>query len=109
MVECNLILDNIFQSLADGTRRDMLRLLRIYDRMSIGEIAAHYRISFAGAAKHIKVLESAKLITKRRKGKQQIVSLSPAAFKTADQYLEDYRQLWEGRFDRLEKLLNEEE
>ncbi len=108
MVEYNHTLDTIFQSLADSTRRDMLRLLRVYKSMSIGEIAAHYRLTFAGTSKHLKVLESAKLITKRRRGKQQIVSLSPTAFKTADSYLEDYRQLWQGRFDRLETLISKE-
>ena len=109
MVEYSPTLDFIFQSLAAGTHCDMLQLLRMFDRVSVGEIAAHYRITFAGAAKHLKVLESAKLITKRRKGKQQIVSLSPTAFKTAENYPEEYRQLWKDCFDRLEILLNDNE
>ncbi len=105
MVEYNFALDNIFLSLADSTRRDMLRLLRVYDKMSVGEIAAHYHLTFAGVSKHLKVLESANLIRKKRRGKMQIVSLSTTAFKTANEFLSPYEQLWDGRFDRLEVLL----
>ncbi len=107
MVEYNHALDSLFQSLADATRRDMLRLLRIYDHMTVSEIAIHYKMSFAGAAKHISVLESAKLIRKRKKGRTQIISLSPTAFQQMDAYLEEYRHLWESRFDQLDTLLKE--
>lgn len=107
MVEYNQTLDSLFQSLADTTRRDMLRLLRIYEHMTISEIAIHYKMSFAGAAKHLSVLESAKLVRKRKKGRTQIVSLSPTAFKEMDAYLEDYRHLWESRFDQLDSILKE--
>ncbi|MCA9324427.1 winged helix-turn-helix transcriptional regulator [Candidatus Saccharibacteria bacterium] len=92
MAGYNQTLDFIFQSLAGGTHCDMLQLLCDYDKMSVVEIAAHYRITFASTAKHLKVLESAKLIAKRWKGKQQMVSLSPTAFKTADSYL-DHRPI----------------
>jgi DNA-binding transcriptional ArsR family regulator len=108
MVEYNIELDSIFHSLADSTRRDMLRLLRIYDKMSVGEIAAHYKMTFAGTSKHLKVLSSARLITKQKKGKKQMISLSPAAFNSVDKYMEEYRRLWEVRFDRLDKVLNED-
>ena len=108
MVEYNSTLDSIFLSLADATRRDMLRLLNVHQSLSIGEIAAHYRLSFAGVSKHIKVLESACLVRKKRKGKMQMVSLDAKAFRQADSYLKHYEQLWNDRFDRLEILLNEE-
>lgn len=109
MVEYNQTLDNIFLSLADATRRDMLRLLNIYEKMTISDIALHYRMSFAGVAKHVSVLESAKLVTKQRKGRQQIVRLNASSFKTADVYLQQYQQLWQDRFDRLDILLNDKE
>lgn len=108
MVEYNSTLDSIFLSLADATRRDMLRLLNVYQSMSVGEIAAHYRLTFAGVSKHIKVLESARLVRKRRKGKMQMVSLNAKAFRQADEYIKHYEQLWNDRFDRLEILLDEE-
>ncbi len=109
MVEYSLSLDSLFYSLSDSTRRDMLRLLRIYDNMTISQIAIHYKMTFAGAAKHLSVLESAQLIRKRKKGRTQIVSLSPAAFKEMSSYLEGYRDMWEARFNRLDTLLNKKE
>jgi DNA-binding transcriptional ArsR family regulator len=107
MVEYVLNLDNIFSSLADPTRRDILR--RVSDQqLSIGEIAKPYDLTFAAVSKHLKVLEKAKLIIKRRHGKEQIVSLSPGALKDANEYLEWYRKLWENRLDSLESYLNKE-
>lgn len=107
MVEYTLSLDSIFSSLADPTRRDILKRVA-HHHHSIGELARHYSLTFAAVAKHIKVLEEAKLITKRKNGKEQIVHIAPAALAKADNYLEAYRQLWEERFDRLEALLKED-
>jgi hypothetical protein len=53
-------------------------------------------------------LERSKLIVKKRRGKEQMVSVAPSALKEVDDYLETYRQLWEARFDRLETLLKED-
>jgi len=99
-------LDAVFGSLADPTRRDMLRRLMNCE-MSIGELAAPYDITFAAAAKHLKVLEDARLIRKRKKGRQRIVCLAPQALAQADQYLRQYRQMWQNRFDSLENYLKE--
>jgi DNA-binding transcriptional ArsR family regulator len=107
MVEYTQSLDNIFSSLADPTRRDILsRVAR--QEMSIGEIAKYYNLTFAAISKHLKVLERSKLVTKKRRGKEQMVSVAPSALKEVDDYLETYRQLWEARFDRLETLLKED-
>lgn len=106
MVEYTLSLDNIFSSLADPTRRDILNRVARHHH-SIGELAKHYPLTFAAISKHIKVLEDAKLVIKRKKGKEQIVHIAPQALAVADDYLEQYRALWDERFDRLEKLLKE--
>lgn len=106
MVEYTLSLDSVFSSLADSTRRDILR--RVSNReLSVGEVAQPYDLTFAAISKHLKVLEKAKLIIKRRRGKEQIVSMAPQALKGVDDYLEFYRQLWESRFDSLEDYLKE--
>lgn len=103
MVEC-MELDDIFASLADRTRRDILK--RLDDRqLSISEIALPYNLTFAAVSKHLKVLEKANLITKKRRGKEQLVSISPEGLKKADEYIESYRRLWEGRLDSLEEYL----
>lgn len=106
MVELSLNpLDAIFGSLADPTRRDIL--VRVAKKeMSIGAIAEHYSLTFAAISKHLKVLEQAKLIIKRRKGKEQMVQLAPEAIKDAAAYLQEYEKLWNNRLDRLEHYLS---
>jgi DNA-binding transcriptional ArsR family regulator len=108
MVEYVLSLDSIFGSLSDPTRRDILQ--RVTGReLTVSEIASHYDLTFAAVSKHLKVLERARLISKRRRGKEQMVTVSPRALAVADEYLEQYRLLWESRFDRLEVLLEQEQ
>jgi len=107
MVEYTLSLDSIFSSLADPTRRDILRRVST-EELSIGEIAKPYPLTFAAVSKHLKVLERAKLIIKRRQGKEQIVQLAPQALAGASEYLAWYQQLMEARFDSLENYLNKE-
>lgn len=107
MVEYILPLDSIFASLADPTRRDILDRLQV-GQLNVSEIAQPYDMSLAAVSKHLKILEQAKLIMKRRKGKERIVSLQPQAMIEAAEYLQQYERLWDERFNRLEKFLNEE-
>ncbi len=89
MVEYNMNLDMVFGSLADPTRRDIL--LRVAQQeLSVNEIALPYDLSLAAISKHLKILEKARLIVKRRKGKQRLVKLSEAAFRSAEDYLKQY-------------------
>jgi DNA-binding transcriptional ArsR family regulator len=104
MVNYTFSLDAVFSSLADPTRRDILARLSRSD-LTVGELAANYSISLPAISKHLKVMERAKLIMKRKEGKQQIVTLAPEALMTADEYLEQYRQMWQGRFDKLDTLI----
>lgn len=108
MVEYVMNIDDIFYSLSDPTRRDILARLKSA-QMTVGEIALPYPMSLAAISKHLKVLEKAKLIIKRKEGKKQVVTLDPYALRSADEYLEQYRQMWQSRYDKLEKLLNEGE
>ena len=104
MVECNAQLDSVFGSLADATRRSILQ--RVAEReLSVGEIASSYDMSLAAVSKHLVVLEKARLVTKRRQGKMQVVALAPAALADAAQHLEQVRAIWESRLDRLEQYL----
>jgi DNA-binding transcriptional ArsR family regulator len=106
MVEYSLRLDTIFSSLADPTRRDILqRVAR--SELPVGEIAAAYEMSLPAVSKHLKILEKAKLIIKRRQGKQLLVRATPATLNDATEYLEWYREHWEQRLGSLEQYLNE--
>jgi DNA-binding transcriptional ArsR family regulator len=108
MVESNLQIDMLFTALSDSTRRSILRRVAKVE-MSIGEIADHYKLTFAAISKHIQVLEKAGLVTKRRRGKEQIVIIVPSTFDVAREHLEQYAKLWVDRYDKLEILLNKED
>ena len=105
MVAQALQLDNIFASLADATRRDILKRVA-REQLSISDIAKHYKLTFAAISKHLKILEKAKLVVKRRQGKQQFVELSPATLKNAEKFIQEYEKMWNQRLDSLENYLN---
>jgi DNA-binding transcriptional ArsR family regulator len=107
MVERNAHLDSIFGSLADTTRRDILRRVA-GGELSVGEIASSYDISLAAVSKHLIVLERARLVAKHREGKLQLVSFSPAPLTDAAEHLQRYRDVWEGSLDKLEIYLKEQ-
>jgi DNA-binding transcriptional ArsR family regulator len=107
MVEYTLNLDSVFSSLADPTRRDILQRVST-EELSVSEIAQPYDLTFAAVSKHLKVLEKATLIIKRRRGKKQLVQLAPRALEAATEYLRWYQQFMEFRLDSLEDYLNKE-
>lgn len=98
-------LDVTFQALADPTRRGMLANLALGEK-SIGELGEPFRMSFAGAAKHVKVLESAGLIARRKDGRRQICSLEAEPLAEAEAWLRQWEKFWTVRLDRLEALIN---
>lgn len=107
MVEREAYLDNIFGSLADPIRRDILQRL-ISAQYTVSQLAQNYEISLAAVAKHLNVLEKARLVVKQRRGKEQVVSIAPSALHDASDYLARYEALWNQRFDALDKILKED-
>ncbi|MDH7975300.1 metalloregulator ArsR/SmtB family transcription factor [Sphingomonas sp. AR_OL41] len=97
-----------FAALADPTRRAMLVQLRRGER-SIGELAAPFAMSFAGAAKHLGVLERAGLVERRKAGRQQLCRLRAAPMAEADAWLRQWEVFWNTRLDRLESLITTRE
>lgn len=104
MVEYVINLDAVFGSLADPTRRDILSQVSQRE-LSVGDIAKKYNLTFAAVSKHLKVLEQARLILKRKQGREQMVRISPQTLADADEFLRQYQAIWERRFDALEELL----
>ena len=100
-------LDRIFAALADPTRRSIVARLATGEAQ-VRDIAAPYGISAPAVSKHLRVLEQAGLIRRRVEAQRRIISLDPAALRTASRWVEDYRQFWERALDRLERLLLEE-
>jgi DNA-binding transcriptional ArsR family regulator len=96
--------DRIFHALADSTRRDVLARA-ILDEQSVSALAAHYEMSFAAVQKHVAVLERAMLVTKRRSGREQIVSGNASTLRTAAALLDAYEQLWIERANKIADVL----
>jgi DNA-binding transcriptional ArsR family regulator len=97
-------LDITFHALADPTRRGMLASLALGDK-SIGELSEPFRMTFAGAAKHVKVLEGAGLIERRKAGRKQICTLKAAPLAEAEAWLRQWEKFWSARLDRLQSLV----
>lgn len=93
-------LSRIFAALADPTRRAILQRLA-KGEATVQELAEPFDISLPAISKHLKVLEDARLITRSREAQYRPAKLDPAALKEASQWIEEYRQFWEERFDRL--------
>lgn len=100
-------LDLTFAALADPTRRAMLSNLAAGER-SVGELAAPFAMSFAGAAKHVGVLERAGLVERRRAGRQQLCRLKADRLREADAWLRQWEQFWTNTLDRLEAVIAED-
>jgi DNA-binding transcriptional ArsR family regulator len=98
-------LDTVFHALADPTRRGMLADLASGER-SVGELAAPLRMTIAGAAKHVKVLEGAGLVARRKAGRKQICTLNAGPLADAEKWLRQWERFWNLRLDHLEALVN---
>lgn len=100
-------LDSVFHALADPTRREILREL-VTGEKTVTAIASPHKMSLAAVSKHIKVLESAELIARERRGSFHIVRLQPQALKPAEEWIAFYTRHWNQQLDNLEKFLEGE-
>lgn len=99
-------LDDIFFALSDGTRRDILSRLATGEK-NVGELAGQYAMSGPAITKHLKVLERAGLLERRKEGQWRRCSLNASALAAADHWIGQYRQFWQQSFDRLAGYLDE--
>jgi DNA-binding transcriptional ArsR family regulator len=93
-----------FSALADPTRRAILARLALGET-SVSELAKPFEMSMPAVSKHLKVLEHAGLISRSRDAQMRPCKIEAQALKQADDWLEEYRRLWEQRLDRLEDYL----
>jgi DNA-binding transcriptional ArsR family regulator len=93
-----------FHALADPTRRGMLASLALGDK-SIGELAEPFAMTFAGASKHVKVLEDAGLIARRKVGRTHLIRIEAKPLEEAERWLRQWEEFWTVRLDRLEALI----
>jgi DNA-binding transcriptional ArsR family regulator len=97
-------LDATFAALSDPTRRGLLARLA-QGEASISDLAAPYDISLPAVSKHLRVLERAKLVARRKEGRVNRCRLVAAPMKDAAEWIERYRQFWEEQFDALARFL----
>ena len=96
--------DRIFHALADSTRRDIVAVA-IEGTHSVSALAKRYPMSFAAVQKHVAVLEGAGLITKERRGREQLVHTDLDTVHRARELLDGIEELWRARVDRIDDLL----
>ena len=95
-----------FSALADPTRRAILSRLA-KGETSVTELASPFEMSLPAISKHLKVLEKAGLIVRGREAQWRPCRIEAKALRPVDDWLEDYRRLWEERLDRFEDYLRE--
>lgn len=94
----------MFHALADATRRDIVTLA-LQAEHSVSAIARRYPMSFAAVQKHVAVLEGAELVTKRRRGREQLVRGNVDTVRDASVVLEQFEAVWRSRIDRFGEIL----
>jgi DNA-binding transcriptional ArsR family regulator len=99
-------LDATFAALADPTRRAILARLALGEA-SVRQLAEPFEMTQPAVSKHLKVLERAGLVSRGRDAQRRPRRLEPRPLAEATQWLENYRQFWEGRFQHLDALLDE--
>ena len=98
--------DRVFHALADATRRDIV-VRPLQGEHSVSALARRYPMSFAAVQKHVAVLEEAGLVTKQRKGREQLVSGNVDTVRRASQLLDGLEAVWRARADRMSEILAE--
>ena len=97
-------LSQVFAALADPTRRDIVTRLCAGDA-TVGELAAPYDVSMQAVSKHLKVLETAGLVTREREAQRRPVHLEAEVFDLMTKWIERYRREAEERYQRLDAVL----
>lgn len=103
-----VILTAAFSALSDPTRRAVLERLS-EGEATVSELAEPLQMSLPAVSKHLKVLERAGLLQRRREGRRHILSLDAGPLSEVNEWIAFYRRFWDGSFDRLEEYLEKSE
>ncbi len=105
---CILLFDvmkrDVFQAIADPTRRAIIALIAL-NAMTPNAIAAHFDTSRQAVSKHLRILTECELVTQDSRGREIYYSLAIDKMKEIDRWLEQYRKIWESRFEQLDEML----
>src|SRR5713226_6075017 len=95
---------DVFQAIADPTRRAILSLVAL-QAMTPNALAEHFDSSRQAISKHIKILAECKLVKQEQTGREIYYHFNPQKMKEVDTWMEQFRALWNNRFDQLDNLL----
>ena len=95
---------DIFQAIADPTRRAIIALIAL-QAMTPNAIAEHFDITRQAVSKHLRILAECELVKPEQKGREIYYQLEIEKMKEIDKWLEQFRKIWETRFDQLDNLL----
>lgn len=97
---------DVFQAIADPTRRAIIALVAL-QAMTPNAIAEHFDTSRQAVSKHLRILTECELVHQEQRGREIYYSLEIEKMKEIDEWLEQYRKIWESRFEQLDTLLAE--
>lgn len=96
---------DIFQAIADPTRRAIISLIAL-QAMTPNAIAENFNSTRQAVSKHLRILTECELVKQEQKGREIYYTLEIQKMKEIDKWLEQYRKIWEGRFNQLDTLLS---
>lgn len=96
---------DVFQAIADPTRRAIISLIAL-QVMTPNALAEHFHTSRQAVSKHIKILTECELVKQEQKGREIYYSLEIEKMKELDKWLNQFRKIWETRFNQLDKVLS---
>jgi len=95
---------DIFQAIADPTRRAIITLIAV-QAFTPNAIAKHFDTSRQAVSKHLRILQECEVVKKNQQGREIYYELEVEKMKEIDQWLEQFRKIWETRFDQLDDVL----
>lgn len=95
---------DVFQAIADPTRRAIIALIAM-QAMTPNAIAENFHTTRQAVSKHLRILTECELVTQEQRGREIYYSLEIEKMKEIDKWLEQYRKIWETRFEQLDELL----
>lgn len=96
---------DVFQAIADPTRRAILLLLAAQS-MTAGAIASNFDTARPTVSKHLQILTACELVTQEQQGREMYYHFNPDKMKEIGDYIEPFRLMWDSRFDKLETIMN---
>ncbi|MED0989298.1 metalloregulator ArsR/SmtB family transcription factor [Bacillus nitratireducens] len=99
---------DVFQAIADPTRREVLRLLSDKE-LPISKITDHFPMSRTAVVKHLHILSEAKLVSGRKSGREKIYRLQPEPLEELQQWLSYYERFWDNKLSMLKHIVENEE